>query len=89
MNRRTMLKRLGAAAAGTAAVGGTASAEREVVEIDGERVLVRTDLDVDVADLDVDVADLDVADLESEGDEIDAPTTCYGPCYSYCDFCYA
>lgn len=77
VNRRTMLKRLSAAAAGTAAVGGTASVERELVEIDGEQYLARVDMDVDVEDVDL------------EADEIDSPETCYGPCYSFCDFCYA
>lgn len=39
MDRRTMLRRIGAAAAGTGLLAGTGSAETRTVEIDGETYL--------------------------------------------------
>ena len=77
MNRRTLLKRVGAAVGGTAVVGGTASAERERVTIDGEEYLVRSDVDVESLDPEA-----------IEGDRIDSQV-CGGICYYFCSVCYA
>lgn len=45
-----MLKRSGAATAGTAAIGGTAPAERAVTASDGEQWFVRADVDAETFD---------------------------------------
>lgn len=53
MDRRTVLGRIGAASVGALAAAGqgTASVEREPVDIEGQTYLVRTDIDPDRLDL--------------------------------------
>lgn len=85
MNRRTLLRRIGAAAAGTAAaVGGTASAERVEVEIDGTRYWARADL---VRDRDPASIDTDSVLTCCESCDYDCDCGYCGDCVYDCDLC--
>lgn len=75
MERRTVLKRLGAASVGAATTAGlgSASVERRAVEVDGQTYLVRTDVDVSA--------------LELSGDEEELVDGCCPGCDPKCFAC--